>query len=63
MKVNEMVMTPRFCTVRIKEIFNDRQSATEAGYTEPTHYYKNGWTILGKSTGLNRMCFAGVKDN
>lgn len=63
MKVNETVMTPRFCTVRIKEIFNSRQVATEAGYTEPTFYRENGWIVLGKSVEVNRMIFVAVKND
>ena len=46
MKIGDRVRTPRFCTVTIKEIFENRKQATAAGYTEPTHYdFENtdGW--------------------
>ena len=62
MKVNERIYTPRFCTVTVEKIFESRKEARQEGYTEPTYYNENGFTILGKSIGLNRMVFAGVKE-
>lgn len=58
MKINESVFTPRFCTVTIKEIFSNRLDAAQAGYTEPTHYHKDGWCVVGKSLDLYHMEFA-----
>lgn len=62
MKVNERIYTPRFCTVTVEKIFENRKEARQEGYTEPTYYEENGFTILGKSIGFNRMVFAGVKE-
>lgn len=62
MKVNERIYTPRFCTVMVEKIFENRKEARQEGYTEPTYYKENGFTILGKSTGMNTMVFAGVKE-
>lgn len=62
MKVNERIYTPRFCTVTVEKIFESRKEAQQEGYTEPTYYNENGFTIFGKSIGFNRMVFAGVKE-
>lgn len=62
MKQNEMIYTPRFCAVKIEKVFESRTEAVAEGYKEPTHYHKDGYTILGKSTGANYMKFAGVKE-
>lgn len=62
MKVNERIYTPRFCTVTVEKIFESKKEARREGYIEPTHYSENGFTILGKSIGFNRMVFAGVKE-
>lgn len=62
MKVNERIYTPRFCTVTVEKIFESRKEARQEGYTEPTYYHENGFTICGKSIGFNRMIFAGVKE-
>ncbi len=59
MKVGDYISTPRFCTVRIAEIFENEDKAHSSGYTEPTHYINVQYGILGKSTGLNQMEFAG----
>ena len=64
MKKGDYVRTPRFCTVKIEAVFDNRQEATEAGYTEPTHYtYKNndGYDVLGKSLDMYHMEFVAVK--
>lgn len=64
MKIGDTVYTPRFCTVKIQEVFETEQDAKINGYTEPTHYkyqHSDGYDILGKHTGLNRMNFAAVK--
>lgn len=62
MTVGERVMTPRFCTVKIDSVFNSVKEARENGFTEPTHYHKDGYTILGKSTSVNHMVFAAAKE-
>ena len=59
MKIGDHVYTPRFCSVTIKEVFNSRNEAVDAGYKEPTHYHKNGWTKVYKP---NYMYFAAVKE-
>lgn len=61
MKAGEKYYTPRFCTVRIKEIFEDRASAAEAGFTEPTYYDGGEWEIVGKSLDMYHMEFAAYK--
>ena len=62
MKKGDTVYTPRFCTVKIKEIFDNRTEAYEAGYTEPTHYHEDGFGILGRSLDIYHMEFAAVKE-
>lgn len=62
MKKGDKVYTPRFCTVRIKEVFDTQKEARAAGYYEPTHYDKDpNYAIQGKHTGENRMQFAAVR--
>ena len=60
MNKGDYIYTPRFCNVRIEEVFENRDEAMENGYTEPTHY-KGDYDVLGKSIGVNRMVFAAVK--
>jgi hypothetical protein len=63
-KQGEYIDTPRFCKVKIEEIFTyeERESAHTQGYTEPTHYNKDErYQILGKSLGDNRMQFAAIE--
>ena len=59
MKIGDYVYTPRFCTVKIKEIFASEVEARKNGYNEPTHY-KGEYTILGKSLDVYSMEFAAV---
>lgn len=64
MKVGDWIQTPRFCRVRIKEVFNSEAEAMEAGYEEPTYYDKGeGWTIFGKSLDEYHMVFAAVRSD
>lgn len=63
MTVGDRVMTPRFCAVKIESVFTSVQEARKNSYTEPTHYHNDGYTILGKSTGVNHMVFAAVKED
>ena len=60
MKVGECVMTPRFCTVVISEVFENKEIARQNGYTEPT-YYEGAFEVRGKSEGINRMSFAAIR--
>ena len=60
MKVGDCVMTPRFCTVVISEVFDNRDIAFQNGYTEPT-YYEGAYEVRGKSEEINRMSFAAIR--
>lgn len=59
MKIGDSVYTFRFCTVRIKAIFENEAEARAAGFCEPT-YYEGDHTILGKSLDMYHMEFAAV---
>ena len=59
MKIGDSVDTPRFCTVRIKAIFENEAEARAAGFCEPT-YYEGDHIILGKSLDMYHMEFAAV---
>ncbi|NBK19627.1 hypothetical protein [Anaerotruncus sp. 1XD42-93] len=59
MKIGDSVYTFRFCTVRIKAIFENEAEARAAGFCEPT-YYEGDHTILGKSLDTYHMEFAAV---
>jgi len=61
MEIGQRIITPRFLTVTIKEIFENRIMAAEAGYTEPTHYEDPEWEIVGKSLDIYHMEFAAFK--
>ena len=61
MQIGIYVETPRFLKVKIDAIFADENLAGECGFTEPTHYDDDTWTIHGKHVGKNLMVFAGVK--
>lgn len=62
MKKGDYIYTPRFCTVEITEVFEDKSAARDNGFTEPTHYDNNPeYDVLGKHTGTNRMTFAAVR--
>jgi len=60
MKKGDYVRTPRFLTVKIAEVYEEKKDATRDGYTEPTHYQDEQYDILGKSIDINRMVFAAV---
>lgn len=59
-KAGDVVHTPRFLDVTIKEVFASEKELREAGYTEPTHFEdpKRPFRVNGKSIGVNRMEFA-----
>ena len=61
MEIGNYVRTPRFLEVKIKEVFESPEEARKNGFIEPTHYEDKQYDVLGKSIGLNRMIFAGVK--
>ena len=61
MKKNDRVETPRFGTVKIQKVFRSSTTAEREGFTEPTHYRDSNYYIRGKSIGINRMIFAGIK--
>lgn len=61
MKNGDYVYTPRFCTVKIEEVFESEMAANDAGYTEPTYYSDGEYKILGKSLDMYHMKFAAVK--
>ena len=61
MKKGDYINTPRFCTVKIEEVFANNADALAQGFHEPTHYRNDEYEILGKHTGLNRMIFAAAK--
>ena len=60
MKIGDRVDTPRFCTVTIAEIFDDKVMAYEAGFREPS-YYRGDYEIYGKSLDCYHMIFAAVR--
>jgi hypothetical protein len=60
MKTGDRVYTPRFCTVTIEKVFESAEEARREDYTEPTHYYENGYTVLGWCYEMNHMKFAAV---
>lgn len=56
------VYTPRFCTVTISEVFENRKEASRAGYNEPTYYDKApGYEVVGKALDMYHMEFAAYK--
>jgi hypothetical protein len=61
MKKGDKVYTKRFCTVSIKEVYEDETEARKDGYYEPTYYDDGTYKIYGKHTGENRMAFAAIK--
>jgi hypothetical protein len=58
MKIGDFIKTPRFLKVRIAEVFQTEREARKNGYTEPTHYEDDDYSIFGKVTGPNTMIFA-----
>ena len=60
MNIGDHVRTPRFCTVQIDAVFAEESEARKCGYTEPTYYRGNDYTILGKSLDMYHMIFAAI---
>lgn len=52
------VWTPRFLDVMLSEVYDSREAAMAAGFTEPTHAKSDYFDVLGKCLGNNRMAFA-----
>lgn len=62
MQIGDRIYTPRFCTVTIKAIYEDRNEAWKDGYKEPTHYDKDAeYDICGKPLDMYHMSFAAVR--
>lgn len=63
MNTGDRVYTPRFCTVRIEEIFDSPQEAAEAGFTAPTFYQDPAgvFGVSGRSLDLYHMEFAAYR--
>lgn len=61
MNVGQWVQTPRFCGVRIGEVFSSEADARAAGYTEPTYYQGTEYGVLGQSLDLYSMSFAAYR--
>ena len=63
MNIGDRVYTPRFCTVRVKALFDSRQEAEQAGFTEPTYYEDPSATfgVSGKSLDMYHMEFAAYR--
>ena len=60
--VGDSVNTPRFLHVKLKDVYASEEMMQAAGYTEPTHYHKDGMSILGQNIGDNRMEFAAAPE-
>lgn len=61
MKAQEYIKTPRFGTVYIQKVFNNKDEAFKEGYKESTHYENENYGILGKSLDMYHMQFAAYK--
>lgn len=61
MKAGGYIRTPRFSTVKLKEVYKTRLEAYMAGYRETTHYSDScGREVWGRSIDLYHMEFVGV---
>ena len=62
MKKGDYIRTPRFCHVKIEEVFECEREAKKEGYTEPTYYCDNPkFGVYGKSLDMYHMKFAAFK--
>lgn len=59
-KVGDYINTPRFCTVKIAEVFASEAEAHSHGYSISSYYRGDDCTIWGKSLDLYHMRFAAV---
>lgn len=55
------VNTPRFCTVRLEEVYETQTEAWLAGYKEPTYYSDPEYEVVGKSLDMYHMQFAAYR--
>ena len=63
MQVGDIIRTPRFCSVRISELFETEEQLSEAGYTEPTYWEDNTFVVKAKSLDMYHMRFAAALKN
>lgn len=61
MNKGEYVYTPRFCGVKISEVFQTKDEAKRAGFTELTHYDNPNFGVLGRSIDMYHMDFAAYR--
>lgn len=61
MKKGDWVNTPRFCKVKIENIYKNKQTAYANGFTEPTYYDGVDHDVFGKSLDMYHMIFAAVE--
>ena len=61
LKKGSRVYTPRFCTVIVKEVFDNELEAKKEGYQEPTFYEDPDYGIRGKSIDMYHMEVAAFK--
>ena len=63
MEKGTKIYTPRFCTVRISEIYPSRKEAEKNGYREPTYWEdpSGEYGISGRSLDLYHMEFAAYR--
>lgn len=57
-KVGDVVRTPRFCRVRIGEVFVSVDAMTKAGYIQSTYNEDGLFVIAGKTIDQYTMEFA-----
>lgn len=60
-KPGDKVVTPRFCTVQIKEVFDTQEEAEKAGYTELADFDDPEFGVSGKSLNMRHMVFAAYR--
>lgn len=61
MYVGDWISTPRFCNVKIEQIFICKEEAFGEKFAEPTYYEDDRYDVYGKSTDIHTMEFAAVK--
>ena len=61
MQKGDWIRTPRFLTVKIEEVFENRGEAVKAGYTEPTYYKSANYEVVGKQLDEYHMTFTAYK--
>ena len=61
LEAGSRVNTPRFCTVRLEEVYETQTEAWLAGYKEPTYYSDPEYEVVGKSLDMYHMQFAAYR--